>query len=66
MIAQTYVASAWFRGSIVKETFCREEGKRYFFFGLTALRLFLGAPPPALFIALQRNQPQRSYNFYLI
>ena len=30
MIAQAYVASAWFRGSIVKEMFYREEGKRYF------------------------------------
>ena len=31
MIAQAYVASAWFRGSIVKEMFYREGGKRYFF-----------------------------------
>ena len=31
MIAQAYVASAWFRGSTVKEMFCREQGKRYFF-----------------------------------
>lgn len=31
MIAQAYVASAWFRGSTVKEMFCREQGRRYFF-----------------------------------
>lgn len=61
MIAQAYVASAWFRFSTVKEIFRKKQG---YFFPVHGIATLSWCSAASCFVSLQRNQPQRRYNFF--